>query len=229
MKVRNMNFLVFVLMVVTLSSCGKIDRGADENQKLDFGYASSEEIKHHLKIHELGPKEIKGGPIKFFVKPEPSEARPIIVKPEKTIRVINLPVKEKTDSKDIEPLIRQLKFTAAASTKNHQTYFEMEIKNTGNEVIELEYGSSQKFDIIVSGSDTGKKLYHFSQDRVFLTVITHEMISPGETITWRDTWPHPELLESGNYEVTMMLTPGKINQQRILNTPFVKQTTISIP
>ncbi|WP_203556435.1 BsuPI-related putative proteinase inhibitor [Bacillus sp. B15-48] len=96
--------------------------------------------------------------------------------------------------------------------------FELVLKNESDSPKELEFPSSQLYELTVRDPD-GKIVYTFSEDKMFAQVITTVQLAPKEKKVWVEEWIHS--LQPGAYEVTAQLLSSKapLSDTKNMNVP----------
>lgn len=102
------------------------------------------------------------------------------------------------------------------------------LKNPSSTTVKWVFPSSQIYEITISSQD-GRKVWTWSEERMFLTVITELTLAPGEEKHWSETWDQKTAdgaqVPDGYYKITAELVPMKDGE----NGPQVSGTaTIGI-
>jgi len=102
------------------------------------------------------------------------------------------------------------------------------LKNPSSTAVKWTFPSSQIYEITISGQG-GRKVWTWSEGRMFLTVITELTLAPGEERHWSETWDQKTAdgaqVPDGYYKITAELVPMKNGE----NGPQVSgSTTIGI-
>lgn len=96
------------------------------------------------------------------------------------------------------PLLSSVQATAAGDSVS----FLLQVTNTSSSPVELQYGSGQSFDFVVTRD--GQEVWRWSADRMFTQALRTEVLAPGETVSHRATWSPPASLR-GEFMVTGVL------------------------
>lgn len=82
------------------------------------------------------------------------------------------------------------------------------LKNIGDEPLTLRFSSGQQYDFIVARS--GKEVWRWSADKVFIQVLGSLTLAPGETREFKQTWQQKDnegqQVPAGEYEITGLVT-----------------------
>jgi hypothetical protein len=95
--------------------------------------------------------------------------------------------------------------------------YEYQIKNQTEEVVTLEFTSSQRFDYSVQTKD-GKEIYLFSSVASFLQALGEEKVKQGEELKYEINL-HDLQLAQGEYMLTAWMTP-KEGKKYSITTDF---------
>lgn len=90
-----------------------------------------------------------------------------------------------------------------ASTDGGAVLFMLQVTNTAEEPIPLDFSSGQSYDFVVR--DGEREVWRWSADQMFTQALRSEVVAPGETLTYEATWTPPAGL-SGEFTVTGRLT-----------------------
>lgn len=143
---------------------------------------------------------------------------------------------DKKDSKEeeqvnLEQLLQQLEMTADVQADADKVDFNIQMKNTGEEAVELTFPSGQQYDVVVKSAE-GEEIYRYSKGKAFTEALVNKEIKPGETASWKTAWNYQvdeERVESGLYDVDIMLMPSKINGKTIDAQPFQLSEKFEVP
>lgn len=97
--------------------------------------------------------------------------------------------------------------------KDDKVVFDFELINYHNEPKQLQFGSGQKYEVIVI-DEKGEEVYRYSDGKFFTQAIVYETINPGKSLKWQDTWDMTdkkgERLVSGKYtaQIKIMVIPN---------------------
>lgn len=90
-------------------------------------------------------------------------------------------------------------------TEESSLVFQYEVKNQTEQVVTLEFTSSQRYDYSVKTKD-GKEVFLFSSVASFLQALGEETVKQGESLTYEIDL-HELNLEKGDYILTAWMTP----------------------
>lgn len=90
-----------------------------------------------------------------------------------------------------------------ANTYADSVVFVLQVTNTTDAPIELEFPSGQSFDFVVSEGE--REIWRWSADQMFTQALREEVLGAGETETYRAAWTPPPSL-SGSFTVVGTLT-----------------------
>lgn len=105
-----------------------------------------------------------------------------------------------------------------ASTYGDSVRFMLQVTNTAEQPVELEFRSGQEFDFVVEND--GREIWRWSADQMFTQAIRHRTLPPGETLTFAASWtPAPQL--RGEFVVRGVLTAAehRVEQQARFRIP----------
>ncbi|MDM5206949.1 hypothetical protein LG276_08425 [Cytobacillus kochii] len=101
------------------------------------------------------------------------------------------------------------------------------VHNQTNELVELQFNSSQKYDYEVL-DEHGKVIYRYSDGKAFLQMIQTENLSPGEKKEWKSTWDYQTAnegtLNPGSYKVQAKFL-GQVIRPEGMEINHTSQTT----
>nr|WP_202710405.1 BsuPI-related putative proteinase inhibitor [Sporosalibacterium faouarense] len=87
--------------------------------------------------------------------------------------------------------------------KDGKVIFDFELMNHYTDAIQLEFGSGQQYEIIIT-DEAGKEVYKYSEGKFFTMALVYKSISPGESLKWQDSWDMTnkkgEKLTTGKYK-----------------------------
>ncbi len=90
------------------------------------------------------------------------------------------------------PVSSPLSFSLAtdkARYKSGETVrFSMTLRNDSNENRDLQFGSGQNFDVVVTAPDSTTPVFQWSRGRFFTQSVRDETLAPGESRTFEATW-----------------------------------------
>lgn len=95
-----------------------------------------------------------------------------------------------------------LRLTAYDSGKGW-VRFTLKVENLTHSPVQLSQPTSQTHDFAVSRD--GKEIWRWSQDKLFLQMLTERVVQPGETLTYTGDWTLPKPLPPGKYSVEAWL------------------------
>lgn len=84
--------------------------------------------------------------------------------------------------------------------------FQFEVTNDGATPAELQFRSSQRFDVVVTADGTER--WRFADGMMFAQVLGNETLDPGETATYECTWDDPD---PGHYEALATLEASNVD------------------
>lgn len=90
-----------------------------------------------------------------------------------------------------------------ATTYGDSVAFVLQVTNTRDEAVELEFRSGQEFDFVVE-REGGGEVWRWSADRMFTQAVQHRTLPAGETLTYAASWIPPAGL-SGEFLVRGLL------------------------
>jgi len=137
----------------------------------------------------------------------------------------------KKDKVNLEQILQQLEMTADVQADADKVDFNFKLKNTGEEVVDLNFPSGQQYEIVVK-NDQDEEVYRYSKGKAFTQAIVDKEVKPGEDLSWNTSWNYKqdgERVEAGTYEVDITLLPSKINNNTIDAKPFQLSQKFEVP
>lgn len=118
-----------------------------------------------------------------------------------------------------------LLFDLSVHTDSYPYQLDIDVRNDGDELAELEMGSGQKYEIIVTDS-SGAQVYRYSDDKMFTQALELIPLEPNETISWSEEL----LLSAGTFavEVIVMTTGHDYVQQTQFEAVYENEAFRSI-
>ena len=116
------------------------------------------------------------------------------------------------DAPDLLPSVQ-------ATSVGDSVQFVLQLTNTTDEAVDLEFTSGQSYDFVVR-SPAGEEVWRWSADRAFTQALREEVLAAGETLTYSVVWAPPPGM-SGEHEVTGILTAR--------NHPIQQSAAFTIP
>ncbi|MCT2535620.1 BsuPI-related putative proteinase inhibitor [Aquibacillus koreensis] len=131
-------------------------------------------------------------------------------------------------SPDVQTLIEQLEMKVDVTTTGEKVVFTMQLKNTGDEQIELSFSSGQQFEIEIL-DETDDEIYVYSEGKMFTEALVYEPLAPGERLEWQEEIDIVEEgLTEGVYQGTVTLLPTEVNKQLLEDNPFTETISMTI-
>lgn len=125
--------------------------------------------------------------------------------------------KDDKDDRDENRLSYGLTLSSKQIYEGEKINFKLEIKNNTNKDIATQFSSGQRYDFIVKKD--GKKVWRWSDDYNFITVIQNLIIAPGEkqtyTADWVSTGPGTYTVE-GYFMGKSATTPVVVKEFKVL-------------
>ncbi|WP_176215226.1 BsuPI-related putative proteinase inhibitor [Cytobacillus gottheilii] len=121
-----------------------------------------------------------------------------------------------------------INFEVSPSIANGELIMDLKIENTGDETVNLEFSTSQKYEIEIT-DDAGNEIYTYSKGRAFLQVLQNLALTPGERKHWTEKWNFQQegiQLQPGTYKITAAVT-GRLLKEG--TGPLIARSTFSIP
>jgi Intracellular proteinase inhibitor len=103
--------------------------------------------------------------------------------------------------------------------------FELVLRNDTKTPINLEFASSQLYEIMVH-DNTNQQKYQFSKGKSFAQVLKTIDLQPGKEISWHETWKEHGL-PKGEYQVSAGLKTVRINH--VASEPLSTTRTVMVP
>ena len=98
----------------------------------------------------------------------------------------------------------RLKLDNATYTQGELIQMTLTLTNTSDTTITLFYRDGQRFEFEVSASGGRPTIWRWSADRAFIQALGKEILGPGETLTYSETWAQRDndgqSLPAGRYE-----------------------------
>jgi len=138
---------------------------------------------------------------------------------------------ETNEEVNLEQLLQQLEMTADVQADADKVDFNFQMKNTGEEAVELTFPSGQQYEVIVKNAE-GEEVYRYSKGKAFTEALVNKEIKPGEALSWKTSWNYKqddERVEAGTYTAEITLLPAKINKQTIDAQPFQLTQNFEVP
>ncbi|HET7231446.1 MAG TPA: BsuPI-related putative proteinase inhibitor [Longimicrobium sp.] len=98
------------------------------------------------------------------------------------------------------PLVTTLQTDAAADSVR----FTLQVTNATQQPVTLGFSSGQSYDFTVS--DGSSVVWRWSQDMMFTQALRSEMLAPGQTRSWSETWRPAASLRGRTLTATARLT-----------------------
>lgn len=109
--------------------------------------------------------------------------------------------------------IKPYSFEVNPYMENEEMVIEVRLENTGEETLNFEFSTSQKYEIEISDED-GKVLYTYSKGKSFLQVLQNLALKPGESQVWTEklnAGKDEVELKPGSYKITSTITGRLLN------------------
>lgn len=108
----------------------------------------------------------------------------------------------------------ELSTDAASYERGEAIALALVVTNTGEEDIELEYASAQRFEIEIAGPEG--VVWQWSDGRVFTQATETVVLEPGDALEYEATWAQHdragELVEPGAYTATAVITAAAVDE-----------------
>ncbi|MRH44201.1 hypothetical protein GH741_16280 [Aquibacillus halophilus] len=132
------------------------------------------------------------------------------------------------DSNNAEDLLTNLEMHVSVEQTDGKLVFQMELKNVGQENLEMMFSSGQQYEIVVK-NDSDETVYRYSEGKAFTEALVTKEIASGESIEWNEEWNYSEsVLADGNYHAELTLLPTQVNKNVIENNPFTTTESIEL-
>lgn len=123
-------------------------------------------------------------------------------------------------------------FSVIPHAGNEGAEFELLIKNKGEASLQLEFPTSQYYEITVT-DQSGNEVYRYSKGRFFLQALQNLKIEPLQTYRKIESWDYKvngKRVPPGEYTVTATLLPSKINEKSLDNSQtLVSKVKFTLP
>lgn len=100
------------------------------------------------------------------------------------------------------------KTTATYEKLEDGIHFNIQFTNLKQVPVPVTFGSGQQFELTIL-DQSGKEVYRYSDGYGFITMIIEEVLGPGESFTWQDTWDYRDkdgaLLTQGTYTAVIQV------------------------
>jgi hypothetical protein len=96
--------------------------------------------------------------------------------------------------------------------------FELTVTNSSRRRVELRFPNGRTHDFVVLDS-LGREVWRWSEGKMFTQILRNRMISPGETITFAESWRRPDT--TGTFIAVAQLWSN--------NYPFEERARFVIP
>jgi hypothetical protein len=99
-----------------------------------------------------------------------------------------------------------------ASAVGDSVHFALQITNTSSEPVELHYRDGQSYDFLVLRGDM--EVWRWSSDQMFTQALRHELLQPGETLDFEESWRIPTGLRGELIAVGRLTAENRPVEQR---------------
>jgi len=88
----------------------------------------------------------------------------------------------------------------SASVDGDDVEFSYEVRNDGDDAVELGFSDSQTHDVVVY--EDGEEVWRFSAGQMFMQMLQSEAVAPGDALSYGATW---EGAPGGDYDAEAFL------------------------
>ncbi|MFC5735710.1 BsuPI-related putative proteinase inhibitor [Cytobacillus gottheilii] len=107
-----------------------------------------------------------------------------------------------------------IRFDVNPSIDNGEVVMDLKLENIGDETVNFDFHSSQKYEIEIS-DEAGNEIYTYSKGKSFLQVLQNLALTPGESKHWTEKWnfqKEGKELNPGTYKITAALTGRQLKE-----------------
>ncbi|CAN5664810.1 hypothetical protein BH23GEM6_BH23GEM6_20430 [soil metagenome] len=107
------------------------------------------------------------------------------------------------------PLLPSLQASAVGDT----VFFVFQVTNTSTEPVELHFRSGQTYDFAVMDGD--RTVWRWSDDQMFTQALRQEVLAPGATLRFEESWRPPAGLQQPYVAVGRLVAENRPVEQRM--------------
>ncbi|WP_059172990.1 BsuPI-related putative proteinase inhibitor [Bacillus sp. FJAT-27445] len=107
----------------------------------------------------------------------------------------------------------------------------LQLKNKGSETAQLQFPTSQYYEIYVL-DENGGEVFLYSKGRAFLQALQTVTVPGGGTKVWKETWPYSSdgiRVPEGNYKVVATVLPTSVDGKAPNPANLSAETTVTVP
>ncbi len=98
-------------------------------------------------------------------------------------------------------------------------FFQLELVNNYLETKELQFGSGQQYEIVVT-NQAGEEVYRYSDGKAFTMALVYKSIQPGRSLNWEYSWDMTDKVgnkvEPGVYQANVHILAGPTGKDPII-------------
>jgi len=107
------------------------------------------------------------------------------------------------------PLLPSLQASAVGDT----VFFVLQVTNAGTEPVDLHFRSGQSYDFVVM--DGERTVWRWSDDQMFTQALRREVLAPGATLRFEESWRPPAGLQRPYIAVGRLVAENRPIEQRM--------------
>jgi len=100
-----------------------------------------------------------------------------------------------------------------ASAVGDTVFFVFQVTNSSTEPIDLHFSSGQTYDFAVM--DGERTVWRWSADQMFTQALRHEVLAPGATLRFEESWRPPGGLQQAYVAVGQLVATNRPIEQRM--------------